>query len=208
MLANVAHEMRNPLNAIRGYTRMIAEGRVGPVTDKQRDFLQVIADNTTRLVQVVDCMMRIVDSRQERYSFDVIDSRRLWAEACSTQAAQLGEKAVRVEETFSEPSLPILADTRRILQLFKLMLDTAIRNTDFGSSLTFAMSRPREGGLAIKLARISSPADSVSPGELRELRDLVGFHGGRLFVRDSEEGTVIQISLPESRTESTDATPA
>src|SRR5262249_28713061 len=50
---NVAHELRTPLAAIRGYVRMILDGRGGEVNDTQKEYLRIVTENTNRLITLV-----------------------------------------------------------------------------------------------------------------------------------------------------------
>src|SRR5262249_46335385 len=50
---NLAHELRTPLAAIRGYTRMILDGRGGEINEKQKEYLRIATDNTNRLITLV-----------------------------------------------------------------------------------------------------------------------------------------------------------
>src|SRR5205814_3308773 len=59
--ANVAHDLRTPLGTIRGYARMILDGRTGEVNDTQRKYLQIVTDNTNRLITLISWMGYIAD---------------------------------------------------------------------------------------------------------------------------------------------------
>jgi signal transduction histidine kinase len=52
-IAHVAHKLRTPLVAIRGYVRMLLQGRAGDLNDTQREYLTIVADNADRLVESV-----------------------------------------------------------------------------------------------------------------------------------------------------------
>lgn len=54
LLGNVTHELQTPLVSIRGYTEMIAKGRLGPVTDEQKKGLQLSLRNIDRLIGMID----------------------------------------------------------------------------------------------------------------------------------------------------------
>src|ERR1043166_1867939 len=53
-VANVTHELKTPLVAIRGYNETILEGRFGPLTDKQRSGLEVAVRNAERLRKLIE----------------------------------------------------------------------------------------------------------------------------------------------------------
>jgi len=42
--SNIAHDLRTPLGAIRGYARMIIDGRAGDTNNTQRNYLRIIAE--------------------------------------------------------------------------------------------------------------------------------------------------------------------
>ena len=59
--ANLAHELRTPLAAIRGYARMILDGRGGEVNSTQKDYLRIVTENTNRLIGLVSWMSYLAE---------------------------------------------------------------------------------------------------------------------------------------------------
>lgn len=221
LLANVAHEIRTPLSAIRGYARMLTDGRAGEVNERQTEYLSAITENTDKLIHLVNWMTRIGDPSQQIMRLSPVDGRVLWTECLSARKGELFAKSIHIDEAFSDESFPILGDRSRLDRLFALVLDTAIRYSSSGSRLSMTMSCPREGGLGVKVSGIggamadaadaSSPAgSSEAAGEsealtLASIYDIVGLHGGRLFIRrTSEEGSVILFTLPDVRRDDAD----
>jgi PAS domain S-box-containing protein len=53
-LASMSHELRTPLNAIIGFSQVMRDGKVGPVSDEHKAFLGDIYTSGLRLLQLID----------------------------------------------------------------------------------------------------------------------------------------------------------
>jgi GAF domain-containing protein len=49
----VAHELKNPMTSMKGYTDLLIKGVVGPVNEQQADFLKTIFNNVNRMETLV-----------------------------------------------------------------------------------------------------------------------------------------------------------
>jgi protein-histidine pros-kinase len=58
-LAGVSHEIRTPLNAILGFAELLHDGRVGPLTEAQRECLRDILASSTHLLQILNDLLDI-----------------------------------------------------------------------------------------------------------------------------------------------------
>ncbi len=56
---SVSHELRSPLSAIKGYLDFLLKGTVGPVNEKQHEFLNIIKNNTTRLTNFINSVLDV-----------------------------------------------------------------------------------------------------------------------------------------------------
>lgn len=52
-VSNVSHELRTPLTSIKGAVELILLGAEGPVTDSQKDMLNIVKNNTVRLIKLI-----------------------------------------------------------------------------------------------------------------------------------------------------------
>jgi hydroxyacylglutathione hydrolase len=65
-LANVTHELRTPLTSIRGAAQNLSDGVVGPLSEKQRQYVAIVEGETTRLIRVVNELLEFARSATER----------------------------------------------------------------------------------------------------------------------------------------------
>ncbi len=53
-LANMSHELRTPLNAIIGFAKLMAHGKVGPVSAQHQEYLGDILKSSSHLLQLIN----------------------------------------------------------------------------------------------------------------------------------------------------------
>lgn len=118
MAAMLAHEIKNPLSGIRGAAQLL-DGAVG---DADRPLIQLICDETDRIVKLVDRMEAFSDARPlARESFNihvVLDHVRRVAEAGFA-------RHIRFREIY-DPSLPeVWAGRDQLVQVFLNLVKNA-----------------------------------------------------------------------------------
>lgn len=57
LVAAASHRLRTPLTAIGGFIELVAEEEAGPINQRQREFLEIAAQNTRKLGVVIDDLL-------------------------------------------------------------------------------------------------------------------------------------------------------
>lgn len=137
-LATVSHELRSPLSAIVGWTRLLADGRVS--TDKAGKVIGRSAATLTRIVEDLLDMGRIVSgkvrlavepARVENLVENVIEGVQFAAQA----------RSIHLEVSY-DPDLPMLnCDPGRLQQIVWNLVTNAIKFTPEGGRVIVAVSR-------------------------------------------------------------------
>jgi signal transduction histidine kinase len=221
LLSNITHELRTPLVAIRGYTRMILEGRAGGLNSTQREYLSVVEDNVARLVSLTGNLARLTASQQLRTeSFDLCGLLR---DCIATISVSCAEKGIQLASLVPAGRFEIIGDREKLGQVLSSLLANALKYADRGGSIRVEFHRGKQGEATIKVQDTGAGIpkdlvdrlfDSCAPGAPRpELpnsighglslaHDIVCLHGGRMSVSSKMgKGSVFAITLPAIKTD-------
>jgi len=223
---NLAHELRTPLAAIRGYSRMILDGRAGEITSTQRDYLTVITNNTSRLIHLLNWMSQINDQSALHLTLSDFDLAELWSERVDIHEDRLREKSIAMQVQIPNESFALIGDRQRLTYVLDTLLSSAVRFARENSNIVVQFSHGREKDITVKISsdsgdaispelvnhafdsdteREASGSEAALPSEGNELnlsgvRDAVGVHGGRVFlINRAGEGSTFIFTLPAVR---------
>ena len=129
-VATVSHELRTPLTAIIGYTELVTDGGLGPLSGEQEEFLQVVARNAERLSRMVDDLLLAARIEAGILKLDKapFSLTELLREACESAIPPAKDKKVTLEFTPCERTT-IVGDRTRIAQAIDNLISNAIKFT-------------------------------------------------------------------------------
>jgi len=140
-VANVSHELKTPITAIKGFADTLLEGAVDDKENALR-FIQTIKSNSERINSLVDDLMTI--SKIELGVIKVEKSLIDVTDVCETVTELFRDKA-QAKGLFLQASpdpdvLQINADKNRLIQILTNLVDNAIKFTDTGG-VTFGTEK-------------------------------------------------------------------
>jgi signal transduction histidine kinase len=135
----VSHELRTPLNAILGWTSMMQRGSLDAATSGRA--LQSIHDNATRQAKLIDELLdfsRIIAGRTtlDLEEVDIGDVIRGVVESMIPAASAAGLD-LRLAPA---PSVKVVADIRRLEQVFFNLIGNALKFTPSGGRITISVT--------------------------------------------------------------------
>jgi signal transduction histidine kinase len=218
--SNIAHELRTPLAAIRGYARMILDGRAGMINDTQRDYLRIINENTNRLINVANWMTHLADLGTQQFRLALCNLSEIWAEAVRNNQQALSDKSLNLSQRIPAESFEIIADREKLLQALNQLIAVAAKLSEVKSAITVEFSHGREREVMVRFAlsgatiepealhrtfdhSINNRMTTRTPDangmqtNLDIVHEVVAIHGGRLFMNSTPgQGSTFLFTLP------------
>jgi PAS domain S-box-containing protein len=208
-LATVSHELRNPLNAILGWTRMLRAGKLDAT--KSARALEAIERNADVQASLVEDMLdvsRIITGKL-LLNVSAVDMRQVATAALDTVRMAAEAKQIDVRVLLEDEAQLLSGDAERLQQVAWNLLSNAIKFTPRGGWIELRTRRDgsqaelsvRDSGQGIcrdflphvfeRFRQADSSSTRVHGGlglGLAIVRHLVELHGGTVGVTSDGEG--------------------
>jgi signal transduction histidine kinase len=217
LIRQIAHDLRNPLNALLGYADLV--GRFGDLTAEQDRFLTRIHQTAQKLYELAGSLVDLAwIEAGMALEHRPIELAQLIREAVASATPEAQQHKVSIVISIQDPILSVVGDPQRLRQMFTHLLENAARYSYPDSNVvihawqdgTKVYCTVGDEGIGISYAdqahvwdRMWRSADervrSVPGGGigLTFARAVVERHGGRIWL-DSEPafGTTVTVMLP------------
>jgi PAS domain S-box-containing protein len=219
-VSTVSHELRTPLTSIYGFAETLLREDILFGDEERTTFLGYIASESQRLTQIVDTLLNVarLDTGDLQVRLAPTDVREVVGEAVHSVSAGVSNGRSFVVELPEEP-VAARADPEKLLQVFAILLDNAVRYSPDGGTVRVGAERKdnvvelvvEDEGVGIPLSdqnqifrkfyRGTGAESRVGAGGtglgLFIARGLVTAMGGTISVSSREgEGSTFAIELP------------
>ena len=216
LVANVSHELKTPISALRAHIENLLDGVERP----DPDTLQVMLAQSERLGRLVEQLLDL--SRMESGDLPLhreeVPLAPLVSEVLSEIGVARADRAVRLEGSIPSDVPAVFADRERVHQVLFNLLDNAVRFTPPGGEVRVTAER-HDGSVDVHVAdtgpgiapehlpRLFERFYRVDPARSRDdggtgiglaiARSVVEAHGGRIWAHSEPgKGTVFTFELP------------
>ena len=228
VLAGISHELRTPLNGIIGFSELMHDGRVGPVSDEHREFLSDILTSAQHLLRLINDILDLskIEAGKMEFRLERRSVHALVLEVCDVVRPLAEKKSMSL--TADAPSeLTVVLDPSRFKQVLYNYLSNAVKFTPAGGKVSVRVALEGDScfrldvedtGIGIEPAEIpllfrefqqlpnSRKAEQGTGLGLALTRTIVEAQGGRVGVRSQPgSGSVFSAVLPLDTTQSTRA---
>ena len=226
-LASMSHELRTPLSAMIGYSELLADEIVGPLTATQRDHVDRMKVCAAHLLGIVEEILSFarIDAGREEVRLTEVDAAALVREAAALLEAQARLKGLTFEVNLPSEPIRIWSDSGKLRQILINLIGNATKFTDHGSvrvdvihapgspTVCFRIEDTGPGISSEHLEAIFEPFTQVDQTRTRAKggtglglpvsRHLARLLGGSVTVESVRgKGSVFTLSLPVRGTES------
>lgn len=140
-VTNISHELKTPMTTIAGYADGILDGTIPP--EREREYLQVISDETRRLARLV---RRMLDMSRLQAGGDMVlsqtefDIGETLAQVLISLEGKINNKGLDVDARLPDSTLLVWGDPDAIAQVCYNLVENAIKfahpNTVIGVSVS------------------------------------------------------------------------
>lgn len=164
----VAHDLRTPLTCIRTYTDLITM-YVDEDPATYAEFLQVIAEETERLGELLDNFLDLarIENATMRYELEPLRVDEIAQHSAQVYRAKANAERIELEVEI-EPDVPVIeADRRRLEQVLSNLLSNAFKFTPAGGRVVLGVAPDPEGdGAKVTI-------DDTGPGVAKDQRQRI-----------------------------------
>ncbi|HST63638.1 MAG TPA: ATP-binding protein [Mycobacteriales bacterium] len=218
-VASVSHELRTPLTSIVSFAGLLADPESGPLTEQQREFLEIVERNGSRLIRLVGDLLMLsrLESGAVALEMDDVDPAELVLAATRGQQLFAADRGIDLQ-TRTVPGEPVIGDPDRLGQVVDNLLSNAIKFTPAGGRVSVTAVPDGAGwtveisdtGIGVPAAeqdqlfnefyRASNTRSDRTPGTglgLAISKLIVDRHGGDLrLMSEQDRGTTAVLRLP------------
>jgi len=226
LISTVSHELRTPLATMKEFVSIMSDGIAGPVTNDQKEYLNITMSNMNRLGRMINDLLDISKLGAGRMELKkrLIDPTLLIKDQLAAFRAEAENKKLTLSAIVPEKLLQLYIDPDRIIQVLVNLIGNALKFTPEGGQITVEAKeldesiqiQVKDSGVGIakenfsklfdrfqQIDRIPGPGAKGTGLGLAISKSIVELHKGKIWV-ESEigKGSRFIFTLPKIEEES------
>lgn len=221
-LATMSHELRTPLNSIIGFTGILLQKMVGPLSEEQEKQLKMVQGSARHLLELINDVLDIskIEADQIEIHDELFDMGTVIQKSVEKIMPMAEKKDLTLTVEVTPEVIEINSDRRRVEQILLNLLNNAVKFTEHGGiqieshiENDWLMTRLSDTGIGIKREDLQSlfiPFRQIDTGITRQYegtglglsicKRLIELMGGDIWVEsEPEKGSTFTFTLPLQR---------
>ncbi len=153
-LAKVSHEIRNPLNAIVGFSELMMEERFGAIgNDRYRQYLKDIHASGGHIMSLVNDLLDLskVEAGKLELAFSGVALNDLIEQCVALMQPQANRVGVIVRTSLAQRLPQVMADLRSLRQIVLNLVSNSIKFTRTGGQVIVSTARTDAGAVILRV---------------------------------------------------------
>jgi len=197
LLRTISHDIRTPITTVRGFVKMMLDGRTGPISDPQRECLRMAFQGVDQLIRI-GTSVSDASGQIEKIDAEILDFSVLWQAVMESSRPELLAKSVTIEEHIEGDRRSVCGDRQYLTNLLKRVIAWVIGAVEHGAKLRVELRCRNEIALMLTFPVVpGSLSPPVAEEELASAREIAFLHGGQITFRPGKEGnSILMLALP------------
>ena len=220
-ISHISYELRVPLTNIIGFSDLLATPAIGPLTERQQDYLADIRASSDTLLAIIDDILDLatIDAGALELHFGTVDVAEVVRAAALGVRDRIQNAKLKLETDMEDAPRSFEADAQRVRQVLYNLLANAVGFSEEGGTITLKVARDGDT-VAFTVADRGvgiAPGDQEAVFERFERRaqgskqrgaglglsiakSLVELHGGDIALQSATgQGTAVTARFPIKR---------
>ncbi len=221
LIANLSHDMRTPVTAIKGYIEGIIDG-IADTPEKQQKYLDTIYSKAIVLERLLDGMTEYSELELGRmqYAFEFVDITEYLSKLAEEYRTEIETHNLSFTCSLADKEMIVLADKNKLKRVLDNLIGNAVKYNKEGGNVMLTQEAVSSGvmitvsdnGTGIKKEDLPRIFDGFYRGDsarsnikgnglgLAISKQIIENHHGKIWVKsEKDEGTQIFVYLPLRR---------
>ena len=211
-LANMSHELRTPLNAIIGFSELIKEEGVGPLNEKQKEYIDYIHESGKHLLSLINDILDLskIESGKMVLEPGDFDLKSLLEKSLVFIKEKAAKHGIALSTGIEEGVGVIRADERKVKQVVFNLLSNSMKFTPDGGKIGITARKSGDKEISVCVwdtgigieekdrGRVFSEFEQIDSEYSRKYagtglgmplsRKFIDLHGGRMWFESEGKG--------------------
>lgn len=220
-VANVSHELRTPVSSIKGYSETLLDGALED-KDSAREFINIIYQASNRLSNLIDDLLDLtkIESGKMKMTFAPLEIKPILDKCLGVLEKVIKGKNLNVTIDVPDNIPRVMADDKRLAQVFLNLLDNAVKYNSEGGEIKieaypsdrFVQVDISDTGIGIpekdlprlfeRFYRVDKPRSRELGGTglgLSIVKHIIIAHNGQVWISSQlGEGSTFSFTIPQA----------
>ncbi|WP_226527954.1 MASE3 domain-containing protein [Metabacillus niabensis] len=207
LAAGIAHEIRNPLTTLKGFTQMFGSH----VSEKEKPFVDLMLSELNRIELITNDFMILAKPQMIKYQQH--DVKKIVEHVLTIIEPQATLNNIEIKRHFPIQPVTIICDENQLKQVFINLIKNALESMTKAGQLEVSMEQTQDNCVSIKIKdtgcgipahvinRLGEPFYTLKEkgtglGLMVSFRIIEAHHGSIEFTSKENAGTTAEIILP------------